>query len=176
MPPNFSDHAMRASEDENAQKYSPTFCLRGFKPSTNQSRFLVVIGPVPLPIELSIPACYPCPMKRDMDLCREILLRTEKETPILDIPDHPTGEILAHFELLLEAGFLQGQVRRTGSGEILLASFGKLTWAGHDFLDAARNDGIWNKAKNRILLTGGAWTFDLLKHLLLELAKKNLMP
>ena len=49
-------------------------------------------------------------------------------------------------------------------------------WAGHDFLEAARNEDIWTKAKNRILLTGGAWTFDLLKTLLVELAKKNLMP
>lgn len=115
-------------------------------------------------------------MRRDIDLCREILLRTEKETPILQIPDQLEAVILAHFELLVEAGFLQGQVVRSGSGQIVAASPGRLLWAGHDFLEAARNEDIWTKAKNRILLTGGAWTFDLLKTLLVELAKKNLMP
>ncbi len=115
-------------------------------------------------------------MKRDLDLCREILLRTEKEIPIREIPDHTEAAILAHYELLLEAGLLKGQVVRSGSGQIVAASPGRLSWAGHDFLDAARNEGIWKKAKTRILETGGAWSFDLLKSLLLELVKKNLMP
>jgi hypothetical protein len=38
----------------------------------------------------------------------------------------------------------------------------RLTWKGNDFLDAALDDTVWNRAKGRFARTAGALTFDLL--------------
>lgn len=46
----------------------------------------------------------------------------------------------------------------------------RLTWLGHEFLDAARDDGRWEKAKSAISKVGG-WSFEVVKHILVELAK-----
>lgn len=103
-----------------------------------------------------------------------MLEELEKGSPILCFPDRPEAEVLDHFAMLCEADLLQGQVIRGSSGEIVAASFEKLTWDGHNFLAAARNAGTWEQAKNRILATGGAWTLDLVKSLLSQLAMRSL--
>jgi hypothetical protein len=113
-------------------------------------------------------------MKRDLDLCKSLLEELEKGSPILCFPDRPEAEVLDHFAMLCEAGLLKGQVIRGSSGQILAASFERLSWDGHNFLAAARNASTWEQAKNRILATGGTWTLDLLKSLLLEIGKQAL--
>jgi hypothetical protein len=114
-------------------------------------------------------------VKRDLDLCKSMLEELEKGSPILCFPDRPEAEVLDHFAMLCEADLLKGQVIRGSSGEILAASFERLSWDGHNFLAVARNASTWAQAKNRILATGGAWTLDLVKSLLAELAKRSLL-
>lgn len=114
-------------------------------------------------------------MKRDLDLCKSLLEELEKGSPILCFPDRPEAEVLDHFAMLYEADLLKGQVIRGSSGEILAASFERLSWDGHNFLALARNEGTWAKVKDRILATGGAWTLDLVKSLLAELAKRSML-
>jgi len=48
------------------------------------------------------------------------------------------------------------------------------TWAGHEFLDAARNDTIWHKAGERIKKSGVDVTLSLLKEILNQLLKQSL--
>ena len=48
-----------------------------------------------------------------------------------------------------------------------------LTWQGHEFLDAARNDTIWRKAKKKVLETTGGLAFDVLKAALLAGGSAN---
>lgn len=38
-----------------------------------------------------------------------------------------------------------------------------ITWDGHDFLDAAKDNDTWNKAKTLILKEGASFTFHYLK-------------
>ena len=114
-------------------------------------------------------------MKRDLDLCKSLLEELEKGSPILCFPDRPEAEVLDHFAMLCEADLLQGQVIRESSGRILAASFERLSWAGHNFLEAARNEGTWAKVKDRILATGGNWTLDLVKALLAQMATRSLL-
>ncbi|MGO8839441.1 MAG: DUF2513 domain-containing protein [Limisphaerales bacterium] len=52
----------------------------------------------------------------------------------------------------------------------------RLTWAGHDFLDAARNDTIWNKAKDEFLKPGISWTFSILFEWLKQEARQRFFP
>jgi hypothetical protein len=113
-------------------------------------------------------------MRRDMDLCRQLLLAVEREDPTPDFPDHTEAAILAHIEWLVEAGLLKGAVLRSGTGHALSASVERLTWAGADFLDASRNEGLWQQAKQKILEHGEAWTFETLKTLLESLLKQSL--
>jgi Hypothetical protein (DUF2513). len=114
-------------------------------------------------------------MKRDLDLCRQILLSQERDDPNLEIPGYTTEQILYHCVLLEEAGLLVGQFVRGSSGDVIGARIERLTWEGHDFLDAARNDKNWRKAKDQILKTGGSWTFEIVKSLLVEIAKRSLL-
>jgi hypothetical protein len=115
-------------------------------------------------------------MRRDIDLIRLLLLQTESKETLEAMSRYTTEQALYHSALAIEAGLVKGAVRRNAEGQPAEVVIQRLTWAGHDFLDSARNEGIWKKAKTRILEAGGAWTFDLLKTLLVELAKKNLLP
>jgi hypothetical protein len=49
-----------------------------------------------------------------------------------------------------------------------------LTWAGHDFADAARDDSRWAKATAVVKERAGTVTFDVLKQVLANLIKVGL--
>ena len=118
-------------------------------------------------------------MKRDMDLVRKILLQieaTEAGGKIeLDIPGHEDGEIGLHVELMIEHGLVEGQIKPSGDGSahrILVYWIKGMTWEGHDFLDAARNDTIWEKAKKKCTEATGGLALDALRVCLVELGKE----
>jgi hypothetical protein len=50
----------------------------------------------------------------------------------------------------------------------------RLTYRGHEFLDAARNDGIWEKAKTAVVESTGVLTLEGLK-VALPIVVKNLI-
>ncbi len=43
-----------------------------------------------------------------------------------------------------------------------------LTWGGHDFLDAIRNDDVWSKTKSTVQEKVGSATFEVVKALGLD--------
>jgi hypothetical protein len=105
-------------------------------------------------------------MERDMDLVRKILLATEEKddfTSLLKpkIEGYDETEVYYHIKLLIQAGLAEGKDLSTYSGVNWAVT--SLTSSGHDFLDASRNDTIWNKAKESIKSKGLSLTFDLLK-------------
>ena len=91
-------------------------------------------------------------LQRDMDVVRPILLAVEaipageyvSEQP--DISGLDGGTYCEYVRLLIEAGLLEGQVL-DGSEFALIR---RLTWAGHEFLDSARNDTVWQKFKRAL--------------------------
>jgi len=106
-------------------------------------------------------------MKRDMDLARQILINIElcDDDPNgwieVNIPDRTKLEISYHIMILAEAGLIEAED---------LCSFGdfdyrakRLTWDGHEFLDAARSDSLWERAKRETLKQTGGLAFDILK-------------
>ena len=117
-------------------------------------------------------------MKRDMDLIRAILLAVEEQADADDrelrIDGAPADEVLAyHFLLLDDAGLIES--RPMGNvGYYRLLEPKRLTWAGHEFLDAARNDDLWEQAKRMVLEKTGGQAMELLKTVLASLAKKAL--
>ncbi len=49
-----------------------------------------------------------------------------------------------------------------------------LTWNGHEFLDAVRDEKIWNKTKNIFIEKGSTMTFELLKAVAISYTKSAL--
>lgn len=113
-------------------------------------------------------------MKRDMDLIRELLLRIEARTTVkfgqVELPydDYAEEQIYYHVRLLHEAGYIHAANCSTGTNFCWEPI--DLTWQGHEFLDNARNDEIWSKAKKLITETGGTVSFSVLKSVLTKLA------
>jgi len=113
-------------------------------------------------------------MKRDMNLIRLLLLETEGEDPKPDLSAFSEDHRVYHSALLIEAGLVHGQIIEDGSGQPAGTVILRLTWAGHEFLDAARNDTIWHKAGERIKKSGVDVTISLMKEILNQLLKQSL--
>jgi hypothetical protein len=114
-------------------------------------------------------------MKRDMDLAREILLKLEASPQAtgpgwinLQMDGHEPEEVFYHVRMLHEEGLLEAQNLSTTAGARWEPK--RLTWQGHEFLEAARNEGLWTKAKKIASEKVGGLSFDVLKSLLVKLA------
>jgi SOS-response transcriptional repressor LexA len=82
-------------------------------------------------------------MKRDMDLIRTILLQIEEAPPNvnrikLKLDGPSQDEVTEHLRLLIESGLIEAIPFQSNGKERFLPK--RLTWKGHEFLDAARND------------------------------------
>ena len=86
-------------------------------------------------------------MKRDMDLVREILLAVEEEPSYrskinLEIAGHSREEVSYHVLLLAEANLIEAEVSARQAAEHKPK---RLTWEGHEFLEAIRQETRWKK-------------------------------
>jgi hypothetical protein len=81
-------------------------------------------------------------------------------------------EVMEHVQLLLDAGFIEGSVIRTTIGKPVKSVVKRLTLAGHQFLDKARNDTFWNKALETAKEKGLATSLSILTALLEQIAKQ----
>jgi hypothetical protein len=98
-------------------------------------------------------------MRRDMDFIREILMATEANREI-DTTGFSPEEVWNHVRLLKQAGYIDALVaayRAPYQFQIFA-----LTWEGHEFSDAMRDDTLWEKAKQTFLKPGASWTAKLL--------------
>jgi len=117
-------------------------------------------------------------MKRDMDLVRSILLQLEKKSTGLGTVDiglegYDDAQIGYHCALIAEAGLAQGiDVSHLGSTypEWKLS---RLTWNGHEFLDASREPGRWERAKE-ISRKAGGLTLNMMMNVLGQLMTQQL--
>jgi hypothetical protein len=116
-------------------------------------------------------------MKRDMDLVRAIMIKVaEKLPPIgylqdrVSIEGYDAATIDGHIALLIEAGFLEGKVNKAAN----VVAITGLPWRGHDFIDAAKDDTIWSRAKALVLKHSTSVSFDVLLELLKAEAKNRL--
>lgn len=116
-------------------------------------------------------------MKRDWELIRSILFKVEEmesTNTVLDdgwFEGYPPEVVSYHMQILIEAGLVVGECSQ-GIGGPLRCYVLRLTWNGHEFLDASRDNSRWKKAKEMLMTKGGALTFDVLKALLISLLKE----
>ena len=112
-------------------------------------------------------------MKRDMELVRKILLAVEDHDSAyaLRIEGATKQEIDYHAHLMSQANLLtvidDSDHSSTGQ-QVWITS---MTWEGHEFLDAARNDTVWNRTKEIVSKAGGA-TFSVWRKVLRQQALK----
>lgn len=115
-------------------------------------------------------------MKRNWDTIRELLSKLEENTAPTDMlrlssfPPERAVEISYHMELLLEAGLVDGKMSKTIGPRPYDFFATRLTWNGHEFLDAIRNDTVWQKTKKSFVSSGVSMTFDLVRSVASDVA------
>ena len=117
-------------------------------------------------------------MKRDLDLVRQVLLQIEA-LPAGPPAQYRTSEIddpvlLAHFELVIAAGLVNGKIARSQGARGDVISISGLTWEGHEWLEMVRSQALWNEIKSSLLDNGGALTFELTKAVASKLLRARL--
>ena len=106
-------------------------------------------------------------MQRGMDLVRKILLTIEAQDSALLIIDdlvvtnYHDDMVSEHIRLMAQAGLIDVFEREFMDDTSKIA----LSWFGHEFLDNARNDTTWNKAK-AIAGKVGSTSFAVFVHVL----------
>ncbi len=116
-------------------------------------------------------------MKRDMDLIRALLLRLEEHPHgnaprAIEVDGYDADTIGYHFLIMAEAGLIVATPINVMGQTTPMAIPSRLTWAGHDFLDAAKDDERWGKAKAVVGKLGDV-SFDVLKSILTALASEQ---
>lgn len=116
-------------------------------------------------------------MKRDMDLVRQILMEIE-QIPFdsgvheIKVSGHSADEISYHLLLARDAGLIEAA--DLSGDEYVMVRAKRLTYAGHEFLDAALDHTRWAKAKETVIKNTGALTLEALKTALGLLMKQAL--
>lgn len=100
-------------------------------------------------------------MQRNMDLVRKILLKLESSPDgwaprDFGIQSFSPQEIGYHAHIMKQEGLIEAVdvTGFEGAGPEAMPS--SLTWKGHEFLDLARDQARWNRAKSTIEKVGGA--------------------
>lgn len=122
-------------------------------------------------------------MRRHLVLVKELLHEIEAKDDLehrkpedFQIDGFDRSQVSYHLRLLFEAGFVSGEAIRSTSTPERLINFWvfDLTWQGHEFLAASRNERIWKKALTTFGDGLSSVPFSVLRELLLHEAKQQL--
>lgn len=119
-------------------------------------------------------------MQRDMDVVRYVLLETEKAEPYsLDSNRMATDEwnadtVSCHAEIMAEAGLLHASPSMTTGSRYTDVFIKRLTWEGHDLLDAIRDDSVWTGTKARLGEPVGTAALEVVKAVAVSLTRTAL--
>ncbi len=115
-------------------------------------------------------------MKRDIDLCRQILFDLEAKgsdhaTSLLrtDVSADSDQRVRYHLRLLIDAGLVK-EVERTAAAMTCV----RLTNAGHEFIELSRSDSRWHDAKHVVANRTGGLSLTVIKALLTKWAVEGL--
>lgn len=127
-------------------------------------------------------------MQRDLNLIRDLLLFYESEG-VTAFPTADHDAIRQHLIMLFEAGLIDGRyfagavgmrpcvtpidTHPITKGEDKFHRF-NLTWSGHDWLAAARNEKVWKKVTTYLGTAISGMTFAIVKEYLEKAIKGDL--
>lgn len=110
-----------------------------------------------------------------MELVRSILLRAE-DAGYAELSSEAFAEdgfdsavVAAHMQLLEEAGLIEANLLTLEGYGAVQGHVNRLTWAGHDYLDAIRNSGVWAKTKKLIVEKVGSAPLEVFKAVAVKL-------
>src|SRR5260370_41876633 len=94
-------------------------------------------------------------MQRNMDLVRAILIKIESNPSgsafrDFGIQGFPPEQIEYHDHIMMQEGLIE-----RANDSTMHSATRSLTWKGHEFLDLARDQDRWNRAKAIIAKVGG---------------------
>jgi hypothetical protein len=117
-------------------------------------------------------------VKRDLDLVRQLMLQIEA-LPAGPAAQYRMSEIedpvlLAHLELLIEAGLVNGKIARSHGARGDVISVAGLTWQGHEWTEMVRSQSVWNETKSAVLDQGAPLTFELTRAVAAKLLRAKL--
>jgi len=123
-------------------------------------------------------------MKRDMDLVRKILFAMEQDETNMrfDYERLPEVEgdredvVYYHMQIMAQADLLHVNVQEIPTGnpnQPFSYTTYSISWNGHEFLDAARENTRWEKAKSTMERAGGV-ILPVLMQLLTSYVKTEL--
>jgi hypothetical protein len=132
-------------------------------------------------------------VRLDRELIRILLLRLEADdSETVDLANFSNVEIY-HLKRLEEGGYLTigdmgsnaGRVSKTvvhkdpDTGEdvkskIRLLGPVRLTWNGHDYLEAIRDENVWQKTKDAVASEGNSIAFGLFKEVAIAFGRKQI--
>jgi hypothetical protein len=117
-------------------------------------------------------------MKRDLELIKQILLRVESRDHVerdFSIPGYNDKVVAYHVAIMEQAGLLDAIVHKMLDGTMEGIPI-RMTWLGHEWIDLARDNGRWKKAKKLVKEKVGSVSVELMKVLLTNMAKELLLP
>jgi len=115
-------------------------------------------------------------MKMDRELLRLALLEIEKRDEAfvsdeIEIDGYDSGQIAYHCALLDDEGLIAGRDASTLAGPRFLVE--RLTFAGHEFLEAVRGRSTWRAALDRIDRGGGGFVLSVVKDLAVSILRQR---
>jgi hypothetical protein len=113
-------------------------------------------------------------VNRDMDLIRDMLMEVEKSATLngcqVKIQWRTPEELYYNAMQARDAGLIDARFLPNSTDFHVL----RLTYEGHEFLDAARSDTVWKKAKETVVKGTGTLTLEGLKIALAAVVKHAL--
>lgn len=79
-------------------------------------------------------------------------------------------ETYYHMQLLEDAGFIEPAGNQSGMERSGIYAVIRVTNTGHDFIDAIREDNIWNKTKQK----AGTYSLEIIKEVATSIIKQSL--
>lgn len=118
-------------------------------------------------------------MKRNLDLIRLLLIEIERceescGSSDLTADGFTSPEVAYHVGLLAQAGYLDVATLRNQPPEPTLYQIRGMTYRGHDYLDAVRKAGVWNRVKDAAEKQGISLTLDLAKEYAVSYIRQQL--
>ena len=109
-------------------------------------------------------------MKRDMDLVRKILLAMEADQPVIMTLGYDPDVVGHHVWLMEQGDLITVSATSTHDDVGPVAVPGAITWKGQEFLDAVRDDDVWNEVNRRLRAQGlSSLPLELLQVLALKI-------
>lgn len=118
-------------------------------------------------------------MKRNMDLVREILLALSKHkhgyAPCnFKVEGYTEEEVLYHCFILDEAGLIDASNTSDDNSLSPEAIPTRLTWEGHEFIENAKSEKIWQQTKDAVNKIGDV-SFSVWASVLAKIVEQNLL-